>query len=120
LLSLDNAGVREIKLAYTNAGTNPDQLDNEHRQTSTYTTTSGKLVNPRRAMMRDTSAQLFTAVNAYLNYSNLAQRDSLLQDVFYRWAGMQDHDPTRRRPKRSEQIFEPEFLRENVMWGPAE
>jgi len=41
LLSLDNAGVREIKLAYTNAGTNPDQHGNEHRQTSTYTTTSG-------------------------------------------------------------------------------
>ncbi len=41
LLSLANAGVREIKLAYTNAGTNPDQLGNEHIQTSTYTTTSG-------------------------------------------------------------------------------
>ncbi len=50
----------------------------------------------------------------------IAQRDGLLQDVFYRRTGMQDHDPTRRNSKRSEQIFEPEFLRTNVMWEPAE
>ncbi|MGQ0689755.1 MAG: calcium-binding protein [Limnobacter sp.] len=138
LLSLANAGVREIKLAYTNAGTNPDQHGNEHRQTSTYTTTSGTvravhdvwfstdnwktidqrapiqlsstvaampevigsgtLGSLRQAMMRDTSGQLINAVNAYLNYSNLAQRDSLLQDVLYRWAGVQDQDPTLRGP----------------------
>ena len=138
LLSLANAGVREIKLAYTNAGTNPDQLGNEHRQTSTYTTTSGTvravhdvwfstdnwntvdqrtpielsstvaampevigsgtLGSLRQAMMRDTTGQLITAVNKYLTTSNLAQRDSLLQDVLYRWAGVQDQDPTLRGP----------------------
>ena len=138
LLSLDNAGVREIKLAYTNAGTNPDPLGNEHRQTSTYTTTSGTvravhdvwfgtdnwntvdqrtpielssavaampevigsgtLGSLRQAMMRDPTGQLITAVNKYLTTSNLAQRDSLLQDVLYRWAGVQDQDRTLRGP----------------------
>ncbi|PZO15402.1 MAG: hypothetical protein DCE87_08565 [Betaproteobacteria bacterium] len=138
LLSLTTAGVKEIKLAYTNTGTNPDQHGNEHRQTSTYTTTSGTvravhdvwfstdnwntvdqrtpielssavaampevigsgtLGSLRQAMMRDTTGQLITAVNKYLTTSNLAQRDSLLQDVLYRWAGVQDQDPTLRGP----------------------
>jgi Ca2+-binding RTX toxin-like protein len=138
LRSLTEAGVKEIKLAYTNAGTNPDQHGNEHRQLGSYTTTagttqtvndvwfptdnwntidqrtpialsstvaalpevigSGTLGSLRQAMMRDTTGQLIVAVNTYLNNSNLAQRDSLLQDVLYRWAGVQNQDPAMRGP----------------------
>ena len=40
LLTLAEAGVKEFKLAYTN-NTTTDQNGNEHKQTSTYTTTAG-------------------------------------------------------------------------------
>ena len=133
LLTLAQAGITEFKLAYTNAGNNPDQHGNEHKQTSTYTTTagttravhdvwfatdnwktidqraplelssevaalpevigSGTLGSLRQAMMRDTTGQLTAAVNAFVNALNLEQRDSQLQEILYRWAGVHDQAP---------------------------
>jgi hypothetical protein len=41
LLTLAEAGVKEFKLAYTDTSSTPDQHGNEHKQTSSYTTTAG-------------------------------------------------------------------------------
>ncbi|MBU2127799.1 MAG: hypothetical protein KKG86_02400 [Gammaproteobacteria bacterium] len=138
LLTLADAGVREVNLAYTDTSGTPDQHGNEHKQSGSYTTTAGTthavhdvwfgtdnwntidqrtpielsstvaampevigagmLGSLRQAMMRDASGQLIAAVNAYLNTSNLGQRDNLLQDVLYRWAGVFEQDPAIRGP----------------------
>jgi Ca2+-binding RTX toxin-like protein len=58
---------------------------------------SGMLGSLRQAMMRDASGQLIAAVNAYLSVST-DQRDTLLQDVLYHWAGVHGQDPTLRGP----------------------
>jgi Ca2+-binding RTX toxin-like protein len=61
---------------------------------------SGNLGSLRQAMMRDTSGNLTAAVSAYSQSGNASaeERDVLLQDILYRWAGVFEQDPSIRSP----------------------
>jgi Ca2+-binding RTX toxin-like protein len=59
---------------------------------------SGTLGSLHQAMARDSSGQLTAAVGAYIHSSSTSatERDALVQEVLYRWAGVYEQDPASR------------------------
>jgi Ca2+-binding RTX toxin-like protein len=135
LLSMSDAGVKNLKVAYTNS-TTTDAQGNAHLQLGSYTKTDGSTqkmndvwfsvdtartlnLNPvivsadiaelpdvagmgnvaslRQAMAKDSTGQLKGLVQQWLN-STAATRDTVINNLIYRWAGVQDVDPASRGP----------------------
>ena len=56
----------------------------------------GTLGSLRQAMARDSTGQLKALVTQYTQQADPSARDTLLQDILYHWAGVQDIDPASR------------------------
>ncbi len=137
LLSLSEAGVKNLKVGYTNS-TATDAQGNQHQQLGSFTRTDGRtqqmddvwfavdaartvnrdllavsasiqalpelagMGNVRslhQAMALDASGQLQALVSRYIDpATTFVQRDTLIDPILYRWAGVQNVDPTGRGP----------------------
>jgi Ca2+-binding RTX toxin-like protein len=56
----------------------------------------GKVYDLSQAIVRDTSGALKTLVTQFTQASTIAQRETLLQSIIYKWAGVENVDPNSR------------------------
>ena len=57
---------------------------------------TGEVTSLRKAMMDDTSGDLQELVEEFIAESNVAARETLFQEILYKWAGVDAIDPTSR------------------------